>query len=158
MRNRKRSHAGMGEQNNKVESTPSVPGMEADRAERTSSAGAHGDARAGDEGVDDAAMSRVRRDDMSATPMHGDRLAGDMSEDMNEDISAGNRMSASQRDQSQRSTRTEERANDEEFDNAQDFTGEGGQKEGSHRSGQEGTGYTRERSNTDDSSPGNPLS
>lgn len=133
------------------ESLESMNGMETDRAERTMSAGSHGDAQAGDEGVDDPAMSRAHRDDMSTTRMHGDKLG------------VGNResMSASeggQREESQRSNRTEKRANDEKFDNAEDFTGRGAQKEGSGDSA-EGTGYTKDRtSNTDDNSAGNPLS
>jgi hypothetical protein len=67
---------------------------------------------------------------------------------MNEDVTAGNRM------QSQRSRRTQKRANDERWDNADRFSGKGDQREGS--ANPEGTGY-RDRSNTDDSSTGNPL-
>ncbi len=123
-------------------------GTEDDRMERLGSTGAAGDQSAGDEGLDDPAMSRSHRDDMSATPMHGDRLdAGDR--DMNEDVSAGNRM------QSQRSRRTSKRATDERYDNADSFSGQGGQKEGAEEA--EGTGYT-DGSNTERSSRENPLS
>jgi hypothetical protein len=113
--------------NEESESLGSVNGMEAGRAERTRSAGAHGDAQAGDEGVDDPSMSRTHRDDMSTTPAHGDRLKSSEK--------------SSQRDASQRSRRTEGRANDERFDNATDFGGQGGQKEGPSEEA-EGTGYT----------------
>jgi hypothetical protein len=126
------------------ESLASENGMEADRADRTRGAGARGDALAGDEGVDDPAMSAGHRDDMTETPLHGDRLR-----------------ESSQRMQSQRSRRTNQRANDERFDEASEFSGRGGQKEGSRReseSRREGTGYTgSERSNTDDNSSENPL-
>jgi hypothetical protein len=113
-----------------------------DRMERVQNADAHGDMLAGDEGLDAAAMPRSQRDDMSATPMHGDEL--------NEDVTAGNRM------QSQRSRRTNARANDERYDSAAAFSGQGAQKEGNMEEA-EGTGY-RERSNTDNSSEENPLS
>jgi hypothetical protein len=132
MGRKKMDRANTGEQNNenrrgmnadsRNESLQSENGMESDRAERTMSAGSHGDAQAGDEGLDDPAMSRAHRDDMSATPMQGDELE-------------------SQRMQSQRSERTQQRANDERFDNAEDFSGQGGQKEGADRNA-EGTGYT----------------
>lgn len=129
--------------------------MENDRLERMQGSDAHGDTRAGDEGVDDSALSRSHRDDMTSTPRHGDELGeGSSSEpsrsvetDRNEDVTAGNRM------QSQRSQRTKGRANDERWDNAESFTGKGNQREGSARP--EGTGY-REGSNTDDSSSENP--
>lgn len=130
--------------------------MENDRLERMPGSDAHGDTRAGDEGVDDSALSRSHRDDMTSTPRHGDELdegtssaAGRAAEsDRNEDVTAGNRM------QSQRSQRTKGRGNDERWDNAESFTGKGNQREGSARP--EGTGY-RESSNTDDSSSENPL-
>jgi hypothetical protein len=132
MGRKKMDRANSGEQNNETrrgmsadsrnESLESENGMESDRAERTMTAGARGDAQAGDEGLDDPAMSRSHRDDMSATPMQGDKLE-------------------SQRMQSQRSERTQQRANDERFDNAEEFSGQGGQKEGSDRNA-EGTGYT----------------
>ena len=128
-------------------------GMEADRAERTPGAGVHGDRTAGDEGIDDA-MSRTQRDDMSATPMHGDELSGSSPERSSSE-------SGTQQEQSQRSQRTNKRANDEEFDNAREFSGQGEQKEGSEHA--EGTGYTHDQSkkpkesNTDESSRGNPL-
>ena len=107
--------------------------MEDDRLDRVRSTGANGDASAGDEGVDDPAMSRTRRDDMSTTPRHGDELEEASNRDMNEDVGSDNRM------QSQRSRRTRGRANDERWDNADDFTGKGNQREGSSRP--EGTGY-----------------
>ena len=133
MPRKKNSRANMGEQNDSrnmtsqdegVESLSQTSGMEADRAERTSGAGSHGDAHAGDEGVDDPSMGAVHRDDMTETPMHGDRLA-----------------EGSQRMQSQRSDRTMERSNDERWDEASEFSGRGDQKEGS--SDAEGTGYTK---------------
>jgi hypothetical protein len=116
--------------------------QDSDRMERVQNADAHGDMSAGDEGLDAAAMPRSHRDDMSATPMHGDEL--------NEDVTAGNRM------QSQRSRRTNARANDERYDSAAGFSGQGAQKEGNMEEA-EGTGY-REASNTDNSSEENPLS
>ena len=130
--------------------------MENDRIDRMHASDAHGDARAGDEGVDDAALSHSHRDDMSATPRHGDVLREERtgetsrsaSRDMNEDVTAGNRM------HSQRSRRTESRANDERWDAADRFSGQGNQQEGAARP--EGTGY-RDRSNTDDSASEDPL-
>ena len=133
--------------------------MENERMDRLQGAGSHGDMHAGDEGVDDPAMSRSQRDDMSATPMHGDRLGEGQSADasptggeldMNEDVTAGNRM------ESQRSRRTNARANDERYDNASGFTGRGAQRGGSMEEA-EGTGYT-EGSTTDDNSRENPVS
>lgn len=130
--------------------------MENDRLERMQGSDAHGDTRAGDEGVDDAALSRSHRDNMTSTPRHGDELgegrsaeAGRSVEtDRNEDVTTGNRM------QSQRSQRTRGRANDERWDNAESFSGKGNQREGSARP--EGTGY-RDGSTTDDSSSEDPL-
>jgi hypothetical protein len=116
--------------------------QDSDRMKRVQNADAHGDMLAGDEGLDAAAMPRSQRDDMSATPMHGDEL--------NEDVTAGNRM------QSQRSRRTNARANDERYDSAAGFSGQGAQKEGNMEEA-EGTGY-REPSNTDNTSEENPLS
>src|SRR5688572_20144034 len=58
------------------ESLASNNGMEAGRAERIRGPGVESDRQAGDEGVDDSAMSRTHRDDMSGTPAHGDRLSG----------------------------------------------------------------------------------
>ena len=55
--------------------------MENDRMDRVQGAGSHGDMRAGDEGLDDSAMSRTHRDDMSATPMHGDSLGEGRTDD-----------------------------------------------------------------------------
>lgn len=132
MPRKKKDRANIGEQNDSrnmtsqdegVESLGQMNGMEADRAERTRGAGSHGDAQAGDEGVDDPAMGAVHRDDMTETPMQGDSL------------------DRSQRMQSQRSERTMERSNDERWDDASDFSGRGDQKEGS--SDAEGTGYTK---------------
>ncbi len=122
---------------------------ENDRMERVQNADAHGDMSAGDEGVDDPAMSRSHRDDMSATPKHGDGL-GEGRSDMNEDVNAGNRM------KSQRSQRTNARANDERYDNAAGFSGQGAQKEGAMEDA-EGTGYS-DGSNTEHNSRENPLS
>ena len=85
----------------------------------------HGDQNSGDEGVDDPAMSATHRDDMTETPMQGDKLE----EEQN------------QRMESQRSQRTEERSNDERWDDASDFSGRGDQKEGAEDA--EGTGYTK---------------
>lgn len=144
MGKKKTERATTGEQNNRDsrsmnaesrnESLESENGMESDRAERTQGAGSHGDAQSGDEGVDDPAMSRAHRDDMSATPLQGDELKN-------------------QRMQSQRSERTQQRANDERFDNAEEFSGQGGQKEGAD-SKAEGTGYTgsepQQRSTTEE--------
>jgi hypothetical protein len=124
--------------------------MENERMDRVQSPGSHGDMRAGDEGVDDPAMSRSHRDDMSATPMHGDRL-GEGRTDMNEDQGSSNRM------ESQRSRRTGGRANDEQFDNAAGFSGQGAQKEGAMEEA-EGTGYTDDASNTSRNRRENPLS
>jgi hypothetical protein len=104
-------------------------GMEAGRAERTPSEGTQGDQRSGDEGVDDPALSRMHRDDMSTTPAQGDGLDSGQS--------------SGQRDESQRSQRTQQRANDERFDDASGFSGQGGQKEGEFEEA-EGTGYTEE--------------
>jgi hypothetical protein len=123
--------------------------LENERLDRVQSTDSHGDMRAGDEGVDDPAMSRSHRDDMSATPMHGDELREGRT-DMNEDMSAGNRM------ESQRSRRTGARANDERFDNAAGFSGQGAQKEGAMEEA-EGTGYTDD-SNTSRNRRENPLS
>ena len=53
---------------------------EQDRPERVQGAGSHGDMRAGDEGLDDA-MSQNHRDDMSATPMHGDQMGEGRTDD-----------------------------------------------------------------------------
>jgi hypothetical protein len=141
MGRKKMDRANLGEQdsNSRNESVESVSGMENDRAERTMSAGSHGDAQAGDEGLDDPAISRAHRDDMSASGMHGDKLTD------------------SQRAMSQRSRRTNQRANDERFDNADDFSGQGAQR-GNDVEDAEGTGYTGpERANTDDSDSNNPL-
>jgi hypothetical protein len=123
--------------------------MENDRMDRVQGAGSHGDMHAGDEGVDDPAMSRSHRDDMSATPMHGDQL-GEGRTDMNQDQGSGNRM------QSQRSRRTNQRANDERYDSAEGFSGQGAQKEGAMDEA-EGTGYT-DGSTTDRNRSENPLS
>lgn len=124
-------------------------GMEADRAERIRTPGTHGDTRAGDEGVDDTAMSRTQRDDMSGTPRHGDRLAG---EQTNENMSTRQRNESTQREKSQRSGRTGQRANDERFDDASGFSGQGAQRENPMENA-EGTGYRgRERSSSDESS------
>jgi hypothetical protein len=115
------------------QSFASETGMETDRAERMRGAGARGDALAGDEGVDDPALSTAHRDDMTETPRHGDRLR-----------------ESSQRMASQRSRRTNQRANDERFDAASEFSGRGGQKEGSRQeseSQREGTGYTEDINN-----------
>ncbi|HET9441422.1 MAG TPA: hypothetical protein VFO52_14695 [Longimicrobiales bacterium] len=126
----------------------STSGMEGDRAERIRTAGTHGDARAGDEGVDDPAMSGTQRDDMSSTPPHGDRPAG---EGTNEKMSARQRGESSQHEKSQRSGRTGQRANDERFDDASGFGGQGAQRENAMENA-EGTGYRgRENSNSDDS-------
>ena len=171
LRKKKNSRSNMGEQNdNRMttqdggnESVESVSGMEADRAERTSGAGTHGDAHAGDEGVDDPAMMSTHRDDMTETPMHGDRLGEGRSTDATESLDSDEMMAAErgmsdQSEMSQRSMRTHERMNDERYDNASDFEGRGSQKEGRDEMS-EGTGYTGgERSNTEDSSRGNPLS
>jgi hypothetical protein len=146
------------------ESFESTRGMENDRAERTMSAGTHGDAQAGDEGLDDPAMSRAHRDDMSATRMHGDKLGAGQSTDALSSLDSEEAMSANdrsaqsgQQEKSQRSNRTGKRANDERYDNAEGFSGQGGQRENSDRNA-EGTGYTGDDdSNTDDSSAGNPL-
>ena len=81
------------------------------------------------EPLDDSAMARTHRDDMSATPAQGDRLS--------------ERASSSQREQAQRSERTQQRANDERFDDASEFSGQGGQKEGESEDA-EGTGYTED--------------
>lgn len=123
--------------------------LENDRMDRVQGAGSHGDMHAGDEGVDDPAMSRTQRDDMSATPMQGDQL-GEGRADTAEDHGAGNRM------ESQRSRRTNQRANDERFDNAEGFSGQGAQKEGATDEA-EGTGYTND-STTDRNRSENPLS
>lgn len=56
---------------------------ENDRLERVQGDGSHGDMRAGDEGLDDA-MSRTHRDDMSATPMHGDQIGEGRTDDASE--------------------------------------------------------------------------
>ena len=129
---RERNDRRMTMQERSNESFASESGMESDRADRVRSAGARGDAQAGDEGVDDPAMSAAHRDDMTETPMHGDRLR-----------EQGQRM------ESQRSRRTNQRANDERFDDASDFSGRGGQKEGSRMgaSRREGTGYTEDMNN-----------
>jgi hypothetical protein len=126
------------EQNN--ESLENVSGMETDRAERVMSAGSHGDAQAGDEGLDDPALSRGHRDDMTSQPMHGDSLRRG-SEELAEESESESLEESDQRMASQRSQRTDKRANDERFDNADDFNGRGGQKEGSDQNA-EGTGYT----------------
>ena len=133
MGRKKNDRANQREENN--ESLQTERGMENDRAERVMSAGSRGDANAGDEGLDDPALSRAHRDDMSASRMQGDKLnrsSERMTETSEESV---------QRQASQRSQRTEERANDERFDNAEDFSGQGSQKEGSDRNA-EGTGYT----------------
>ena len=83
---------------------------------------------------EDPAMSAAHRDDMTETPMHGDELEPDMMES-----------GSDQSMQSQRGMRTNKRANDERYDDASDFSGRGGQKEGSRQeseSQREGTGYT----------------
>ena len=123
--------------------------IENERMDRVQSTGSHGDMRAGDEGVDDPAMSRSHRDDMSATPMHGDKL-GEGRTDRNEDQGSGNRM------ESQRSRRTGARANDERYDNAADFGGQGAQR-GNSMENAEGTGYTDDATTSNDESE-NPLS
>jgi hypothetical protein len=135
-----------------------------ERLERVRGAGSHGDARAGDEGVDDPAMSRSHRDDMSTMPNHGDKLGrtnDDVSEHgerTNENMATRSREDSAQREMSQRGQRTGQRANDERFDDASGFSGQGAQRENDMENA-EGTGYRgRERSNTDDSSAGNPLS
>jgi hypothetical protein len=89
------------------------------------------DSRVGAEGIEDPAMSAVEPDDMTETPMQGDELG------------------ESQREQSQRSMRTNQRANDESWDDASEFSGRGGQKEGMRESESmpEGTGYTEDRNN-----------
>jgi hypothetical protein len=112
-------------------------GMEADRAERTGSSSMEGDAAAGDEGIDEV-TSRTQRDDMSVTPRQGDELKR-----------SGRQSSQSQK--SQRSHRTNQRSNDEASDTAGGFSGQGSQMEGTDESAQ-GTGYTRERSESDESS------
>ncbi|HEY0304122.1 MAG TPA: hypothetical protein VGC44_04075 [Longimicrobiales bacterium] len=112
-------------------------GMQEDRIERVNAHGANGDTRSGDEGLDDPAISRTHRDDMSATPMQGDRLTEDM--ELDENMSNGNRQ------ESQRSHRTNQRANDERYDSAAGFSGQGAQMEGSAEEA-EGTGYTDDAS------------
>ena len=138
MGRKKLDRASQREQNN--ESLESVSGMETDRAERVMSAGSHGDAQSGDEGLDDPALSRGHRDDMSREPMHGDSLRRG-SEELTEESESESLEESEQRMASQRSQRTDKRANDERFDNATDFNGRASQKEGSDRQG-EGTGYT----------------
>lgn len=139
-----------------------------DRLERVRGAGSHGDAHAGDEGVDDPAMARSHRDDMSTTPQQGDKLGNmeagesEQGERTNENMAmrGGERSSEreSQRDLSQRGRRTGKRANDERYDDASGFSGQGAQRENDMENA-EGTGYRgRERSNTDDNSSENPLS
>src|SRR5687768_340000 len=121
-----------------------------DRMERMpTETDSHGDQSAGDEGVDDPAMSATHRDDMTETPMHGDRLGeGDNTDaslplESDEMMDAQDRTNESgQRMQSQRSERTEERSNDEKWDDASDFSGRGSQKEGSDEAA-EGTGYEK---------------
>jgi hypothetical protein len=133
MGRKKIDRANQREENN--ESLETEHSLESDHSERVMRGGARGDANAGDEGLDDPAMSRAHRDDMSATRMQGDKLSRSperMTEQSEE---------SEQRKASQRSQRTEERANDERFDNAEDFGGQGSQKEGSDRNA-EGTGYT----------------
>lgn len=98
----------------------SASGMESHSAERVGGAGTHGDARAGDEGVDDPETMRG-----------GERTNENMAR---------------------------KRTNDERFDDASDFGGQGAQR-GHDMEKAEGTGYRgRERSNTDDNSEANPLS
>lgn len=125
-----------------------------DRMERVRNADAHGDQRAGDEGVDDPAMSRTHRDDMSATRMQGDKLG--IGTTSMEDMQASGQ-GDKQTEKSQRSERTNTRANDELYDDATNFTGEGAQK-GAGADRAEGTGYTKDDSNTEHSSGENPLS
>ena len=122
---------------------------ENERMDRVKGAGSHGDMRAGDEGLDDSAISRTHRDDMSATPMHGDELVEGRT-DQSEAPSSDNRM------ESQRSRRTGARANDERFDNADGFSGQGAQMEGTAEEA-EGTGYTDD-ANTSRNRRENPLS
>lgn len=120
-----------------------------DRMERVKSADAHGDQRAGDEGVDDPAMSRTHRDDMSASRMQGDKLGvGPTSVD---EMQASDKEDNTEK--SQRSERTNARANDELYDDATNFTGQGAQKEGKPGKA-EGTGYTKDEQS---SSKENPL-
>ena len=133
MGRKKIDRANQREENN--ESLETEHSLESDHSERVMRGGARGDANAGDEGLDDPAMSRAHRDDMSATRMQGDKL--NRSPERMTELSE----ESEQRKVSQRSQRTEERANDERFDNAEDFSGQGSQKEGSDRNA-EGTGYT----------------
>jgi hypothetical protein len=97
------------------------------------------DKRAGAEGIEDPAMSEVERDDMTETPMQGDELEEGRSMESE----------PSQREQSQRSMRTNQLSNDESWDDASEFSGRGGQKEGMRESESmpEGTGYTEDRNN-----------
>ena len=81
---------------------------------------------------------------------HGDNKAGDEGVD-------DPAFTETQREKSQRSHRTEKRANDERFDDASDFGGQGAQR-GHDMDEAEGTGYRgRDKSDTEDSAPENPL-
>jgi hypothetical protein len=100
-----------------------------DRSNRSEQTDSQMERNGQSEPLDDSAMSRTHRDDMSTTPAQGD----DLSE----------RESSSQREESQRGRRTQQRANDERFDDASEFSGQGGQKEGESEDA-EGTGYTED--------------